>query len=411
MLPGGSEQAGLAEEQMTGREPVASDKRVVVTALGTIQILNWGSTYYLPTVLAQPIALDTGWPLPWVVGALSLGLLVAGLTAPYVGRAIAERGGRPVLTTSSVLLVVGMLILAAAPSLVVFVAGWLIIGVAMAAGLYDAAFSTLGRLYGTEARQPIAAITLFGGLASTMCWPLSAFMTTELGWRGACLVYAALHLLIALPTHLFLLPRQKEQPIQGPQAVSSHDSGIPLLPLVLLATTISLATAVSGVISVHLLTLLQARDIALAAAVGLGALIGPSQVAARIVEIIIGRYHHPIWTMVASVLLIAIGLALLFSSSAVLPLALMLYGAGIGIHSIARGTLPLSLFGSERYAIVMGRIARPSLLVGAASPTVGALLLEYAGTDTTLAVLVTLAVLNMALVALIVAMRGESNPS
>jgi MFS family permease len=160
---------------------------IVITALGLTQILAWGSSYYLPAVLAEPIARDTGWPLSWVVGGLSLGLLMAAIVSPRVGTAIERHGGRPVLALSAIAIGTGQLGLALAPNLAAYIAAWLVIGVGMGAGLYDAAFATLGRLYGHDARAAITTLTLFGGFASTVCWPLSAFMLSTIGWRGACL--------------------------------------------------------------------------------------------------------------------------------------------------------------------------------------------------------------------------------
>ena len=147
----------------------------------------------------------------------------------------------------------------------------------------------------------------------------------------------------------------------------------------LMAATITLSSVISTTLSVHLLTVLQAKGLTLAAAVGLGALVGPSQVAARAVEMVIARYHHPIWTKVASTSLVAAGLAALWIGVPIIPLALALYGAGIGLESIARGTLPLAVFGPERYPVVMGRIAMPSLIAQAAAPSIGTALIEAGG--------------------------------
>ena len=183
------------------------NRPVIVTTLGLTQIMAWGSSYYLPAVIGPAVSAQTGWPFPWVIGSLSLGLLVAGLISPHVGAAIERHGGRMTLAFSAVCLGIGQLVLAASPTLAVFVAGWLIMGFGMGAGLYDAAFSTLGRLYGRNARSTITSLTLFGGFASTVCWPISAFLLDAFGWRGVCLVYAALQLVVALPAYLLILPR------------------------------------------------------------------------------------------------------------------------------------------------------------------------------------------------------------
>src|SRR6187549_3214326 len=168
----------------------------VVTALGIGQILAWGSSFYFPAVLAEPIVADTGWSLGWVVGGVSIGLLVAGLIAPRVGSLIERKGGRPVLAASSLLYASGLAGIGLAPTLPVYLLAWVVLG--MGTGLYDAVFAALGKLYGKEARTPITNLTLFGGFASTVCWPLSAFLAETLGWRGACFVYAALHLIVSL---------------------------------------------------------------------------------------------------------------------------------------------------------------------------------------------------------------------
>lgn len=386
-----------------------SSAKLIVPALGITQILAWGSSYYLPAVLAQPIAADTGWPLTWVVGGLSFGLLVSGLTAPIVGRLIHRHGGRPVLATSAVLLAAGQLGLAFAPNLVLFLGAWLVVGLGMSAGLYDAAFSTLGRIYGQKARQHITTLTLFGGFASTACWPLSAFFVSELGWRGACVAYAAIHLVLTLSIYLLALPKQPPaledlKPATGrPQVVVRART-----VFLVMAATITLSAMISTVISVHLLTILQARDIALAAAVALGALVGPSQVGARFIEMLIARYHHPIWTKVVSVLCVVLGLGLLWSHAPVVTLALIFYGAGIGLESIARATLPLSIFGARDYAPIMGKLAMPSLMAQAAAPTIGALLIQFLGIDAALTIVVMAAALNVVLALALFTVTAEA---
>ncbi|KFG67643.1 MFS transporter [Microvirga sp. BSC39] len=382
---------------------------LVITTLGITQILAWGSSFYLPAVLAHPIAADTGWSLGRVVGGLSLGLLAAGLVAPKVGRTIDARGGRPVLTASSILLGSGLATLALAHSLPVYLMAWLVMGVGMGAGLYDAAFATLGRLYGKDARRAITTLTLWGGFASTVCWPLSAWLVEYFGWRGACAVYAAIQILISLPLHAFVLPgigtvRPDAKPSGGvteapaPQTLSRSRRNRAFL---LLATVLTLGAVTASMIGVHLLTLLQARGLELAAAVALGALVGPSQVGARIVEMAFGRHYHPIWTMAASVALVAAGVILLVAGFPILALALALYGAGNGIGSIAKGTLPLALFGPFGYASLMGKLAMPSLLAQALSPSIGAILIEWGGTDAALRLLAGMACLNLGLVGLL----------
>lgn len=383
---------------------------MVVGALGVTQILAWGSSYYLPAVIAGPVAADTGWPLAWVVGGLSLGLLAAGAVSRRVGRAIERTGGRPVLALGSVLLGAGLAVLALAPNLPAYLAGWVVVGLGMGAGLYDAAFATLGRLYGRGARGAITDLTLFGGFASTVCWPLSAFLVEAVGWRGACLAYAGLQVALALPLHLAALPRAPASPAPAAPAGTAgsapaaragpgprgHPSILPLL-----AAGLTLGATVQGVVSVHLLTVLQARGLDLAAAVALGALVGPSQVAARVVEKLLGGRLHPAWTMLAATALVAGGLGLLWTGLPLAAACIAAYGAGAGVNSIARATLPLALFGPDGYAVLVGRLATPMLLAGALAPSAGGLLLGRVGASGLLAVLAAAAAANVALVAIL----------
>ncbi len=369
---------------------------VVIGSLGIGQIFVWGSSYYLPAVLARPIAASTGWPAPWITGALSIGLLVSGLLSPAAGRLIERHGGRPVLAGSGVLLAIGLAVLGFAPSLPVFVVGWVVLGVAMAAGLYDPAFATLGQLYGQKARRSITHLTLIGGFASTICWPLAALLEARLGWRGACLAFSAIALFVVLPTYLFGVPRRPPAPpMQHRVPHEARMSRDQRVAFVILAAALTIASFIMTVIAVELLAMLQARGLSLATAVTLGALVGPSQVGARFLESLVGRGRHPIWSLIASSALVAIGLLTLMGGAGAISIGLVLYGAGSGIRSIAQGTVPLALFGSEGYAVLMGRLAFPKLVAQAAAPFGGTLLLDRAGPAATITAMFGVAALNL----------------
>ena len=364
-----------------------------------MQILAWGSSFYLPAVLAGPIAADTGWPLAWVVGGLSIGLLVAAAASPRVGLAVHRDGGQQVLALAALLLAAGLVVIGLAPNLPAFLAGWLVIGLGMGCGLYDPAFATLGRLYGAEARPAITTLTLWGGFASTVCWPLSAFLVERVGWRSTCLTYAGLHLLVTLPLVLGLIPQAPALTTDGGEG---RRSDAPLTTrerraFLLMAGVLVLGGTVMTLVSVHLITLLQARGVALAAAVSYGALIGPAQVGARIVEMANKGRHHPLWTLTVAMALVMAGLAVLTAGVPAVGVALVLYGAGNGIYSIARGTVPLALFGADRYPVLVGRLARPGLLAQALAPSLGAVALSYGGADAAYALLFAMALANVAL--------------
>jgi hypothetical protein len=380
---------------------------LVIGVLGIGQVLVWGSTYYLPAVLAKPTAQATGWPLAWVIGGLSLGLLLSGLVSPKVGDLIERRGGRPVLMASALLTAAGLLGLAAAPNLAAYVAGWLVLGVAMGAGLYDPAFAALGRLYGQEARSVITSLTLIAGFASTVCWPLSALLLQHFGWRGTCVAYAALQLAVVLPLYGFGLPREAPRARPQPQAAADPAATLPRrshyrLLFWLVALTQTLASIIAAIVSVHLLTVLQLRGVKLDSAVALGTLVGPCQVGARLVDLMFGRRIHPVWETMIAAVLVVIGLGMLLQGYGAIWIGLVLYGGGIGLRSIVRGTLPLALFGPGGYASLMGRLAFPMLVAQAAAPSAGAVLLQRSGADGILAALFWLAVATLGTGALLI---------
>jgi hypothetical protein len=309
-----------------------------------------------------------------------------------------------VLAVSSLLYATGLLCIGLAPNLPVYLLGWVVLGGGMGTGLYDAVFAALGRLYGSEARGPITNLTLFGGFASTICWPLSAYMIDHVGWRSACFIYAATHLCVALPLQMSVV-RRASAPV-----VSKNASGDEVRPAApsridnetlifgLLVAILSILAGIGSIVIVNFMIFLQARGVDYAVAVGLGTLFGPAQVGARVVERLFGNHYHPIWTMIASCTLMAAGLLMLLGSFPVLLLIILVYGAGYGISWIGRGTLPLALFGPPRFPRLMGKLAFPSLIVQALAPSAGALLIEASGADATIGLLTVLALINVVLI-------------
>jgi hypothetical protein len=244
-------------------------------------------------------------------------------------------------------------------------------------------------------------VTLFGGFASTVCWPLSAYLVQQFGWREACFTYAAIQLFVSLPIHIFALPRGRH--VTG-SSVSSRTTPVRLRPgehrvFAILAGVVTIGAAILAIMGTHLLPLLQARGLDLWLAVGLGLIVGPAQVGARVVEMIAGRHYHPVWTMIASTVLVAISALMLFAQFPIVALAIALYGAGNGIGSVARGTVPLAVFGAERYPALMGRLAPPLLVAMAISPFLGGVAFQIGGADWTFAMLAGLAILNVILAA------------
>jgi len=387
---------------------------LVVGALGFTQILGYGTTFYLLAILSLPISSDTGWSLPWVIGGLSIGMLCGGLASPLVGRAIERHGGRPVLVAGSLLLALGLAGIGSATNLSLYLLAWCVIGLGMGASLYEAAFAALGRLYGREARSSIITITLYGGFASTICWPLSALLNEAVGWRWTCLVYAAVHALAAVPVYLIFPKTTAGRAAVESGSIDPPRASAPDAPwgrttlLALLAVHLTLTAIVATIVSVHLLIILEGRGYSAAAAVTLGALLGPSQVAGRAIELVIGRSFHPFWTAVASSSLVMTGVAALAFDLPFVALVIVVYGAGVGVSYIVRGTLPLALFGPVGYATLMGKLALPSLVAQALAPWAAALAFTRPGLDASLIGLFLVALVNLGLLGLIAAVQRKA---
>jgi MFS family permease len=353
----------------------------VVTVLGTTQTLAWGSSYYLPAILAAPIAEDLGLSRALVFGVFSGSLLLTALLGPAAGRAIDQRGGRDVLALSNVIFALGLFLMAFAHGLPMLALSWFIIGIAMAMGLYDAAFAALAGLYGKDARSSIVGITLFAGFASTVGWPLTALMEVEWGWRGACLGWAALHFLFCLPLNRFLIPQAPPPPpkVAAPP-LSAEESRERKRDMILLAFVLASASFSSTALGAHLPGLLQSAGTTLAAAIAAGALMGPAQVAARVVEFTIMRKMNPLFSarIAAGAHPVAVALLLMLGAPFA-ALFVIIHGAGNGLLTITRGTLPLALFGPVGYGQRQGFITAPARASQAFAPLLFGLLLDDYG--------------------------------
>ncbi len=357
----------------------ARSRVAVVAALGTAQTLAWASSYYLPAVLADPMAAGTGLPRSGIFAAFSMALLVAAFAGPRIGRAIDRHGGRGVLAFSNIVLAGGLAALALATGPVAVFAAWAVLGLGMGLGLYDAAFATLTTLYGEKARSPITGITLFAGFASTVGWPVSSFLDGAIGWRDACLVWAALHLVIGLPLNL-LLPR-RSKPARAPQTAAAAAGWKPYREMLLLAFVFSAAWFVTGAMAAHLPRLLEMAGATPFEAVAAAALMGPAQVAARVVEFLVLRGVHPLISARIATALHPLGAAALVVIGA--PGAAVfaaLYGAGNGLLTIARGTVPLAIFGPQGYGARTGLLGAPARTSQAFAPLLFGLLLDRIGT-------------------------------
>ncbi len=359
---------------MSGEAPPGATR--VVVALGITQTLAWASSYYIPAVLAVPMARSLGLASSWVFGAFSAALVLSALIAPWVGRMIDAKGGRVMLTASNLVLAAGLALLAAAQGPVAMALGWLVMGLGISMGLYDAAFATLAGLYGRAARGPI---TLIAGFASTVGWPVSAVLEEMVGWRGACLAWAGLHLVLGLPLNRFLVPAAPP-PEKAAAAPEPEGPPPPRFAMPLLAVVFATTWFVAGAMAAHLPVLLEAAGTAPAVAIAAGALIGPAQVGARILEFGFLRRFHPLVSARMATLCHPVGAAVLalFGGPAAAGFV-VLHGMGNGVLTIAKGTLPLAVFGPVGYGARTGLISAPSRLLQATAPFLFGLVLEGAG--------------------------------
>jgi MFS family permease len=380
---------------------LAERRGVVVLAVGAAQTLAWASSYYLVAIVADPIARELGMPATGVFAAFSAALLLSALLGPAVGRAIDRSGVQGVLCLSNLVFATGLALLAAAHGPVLLTASWLVIGFGMALGLYDSAFATLAGLYGQGARGAITGITLIAGFASTVGWPLTTLFTDIVGWRGACLAWATLHLGLGLPLNRFLVPSappplKELEPADGEKAAASKLAMV-RLPHVFAATWV-----VSTGMAAHLPRVLQAAGASTSCAVAAAALMGPAQVAARLIEYGVMRRAHPLISARIATVLHPVGaLMLVLIGGPAACVFTVLHGAGNGLLTIAKGTLPLALFGPSGYGLRIGLLSAPSRVAQAGAPILFGLLLDRVG----LGVLVFSSVLGLASTAALVALR------
>jgi predicted MFS family arabinose efflux permease len=359
--------------------------------LSITQILNWAFLYYAFALWAPRIIQETGWSGSLVFGGYSLSLFVTGLASPFAGRLVDRHGGRQVMAAGTLLGASGLVLLAFSHEPNLYFAAFALMGLGNAGALYDPAFATLTQVAGSQARRAISTLTLAGGFASTVSWPLTLFLFNWFDWRVMALIYACVLVILCTPLHFFGLPRGarsdvrdradtpspippqplQEQPVRGPEW-----QALGLFALVIMAHGF-----VTSSFSVHVIHVLDQWGLGEAVAVSAGALIGPAQVLARLIEMLYGR-HSPALTLgVGSVALLPIAfivLMLLPHGLVSAGLFALFYGASNGLLTIVRGLVPLALFGPEGYGRRLGLISGPSLVVKAIAPmTIGAVLSGY----------------------------------
>jgi len=352
----------------------------VVAVLGTTQTIAWASSYYMPAILGAPIAAALHLSGSVFFGLFSGALLLSAVIGPSVGRLIDHHGGRALLAASNLVIAAGLIILAATHGVAGLAIAWTVLGIGIGMGLYDPAFAALTWLYGREARSAITGITLIAGFASTIGWPLSAIFLHELGWRPACLIWAGLNMLLAAPLNWLILPRHGAPPALPLKSTELPAKPPPRAAMPILAFFFAATWFVQGAMAAHLPGLLRAAGASSTAAIAAAALVGPAQVGARIVEFSLLRSFHPVSSARIASVLHPIGAAIIivFGPPGIIAFAL-LHGSGNGMITIAKGTLPLALFGPRGYGRRSGLLSAPARVLQSASPFLFGLLLDRVG--------------------------------
>lgn len=376
--------------------------------LGLTQIVGWGTTFLMPSVLGRHIERDLALPSEIVYGGITVMFGVGALFAPRVGRLLDRTGARSVMTVGSIVYALSLAALSFSQGLVSYLLCWAAMGIASTLALNTPASIALAQVAGARARQAIAVLAIVGGFASTVFWPVSEVLELLVGWRGVLLTYAAVHLLVCAPVHLLTLPGRVAV---GPQAAA--DATTAPAPtaharrlFMLLAIAFSCGAFIFTGFIVHAIGVLRGLGHDPASALLLASLIGPAQVAVRVVELVFGhRYAISSSTLfAAAVLPLGLGLALLAGGNFVIALlCLVAYGIANGLKAVLRATLPLALFGRAQFGTYLGRLALPQGIVSAAAPPVLAAVMAHHGAEGVLGV--TFLVGMVALVATVMLVR------
>ncbi|MEN0087501.1 MAG: MFS transporter [Pseudomonadota bacterium] len=395
------------------RQAVASYGERPVVALGCAVTIGYGSLFYTYGVLAPAMAADMGVALDTFFAVFTGALLASAVFAPMAGAWLDKYGARPVLALGSVAAAFSLALCAMAPNIWVLGAGLLFVEFAAALVLYEACFAGLTQIYGHDARIRITAITLIAGFASTLFWPLTTWLQEDFGWRGAILVFAAMHVIIALPLHLFAFPNRKpgnehtSEAEDGPNA--SESGAIAILEgrdrfrgMMVFGAGLCVIGLVYSAVPIHMLRIIEASGFTQAQAALIAMVMGPVQVLARILEITFGQRFDPLVTLRLSIIVMVVAVASLIFGQGTLVAALLFAGAwgvGQGLLSIARGTVPLMLFGPKGYGTINGRITGARFVATAFGPLAFAWLTTRFDMGTALWACLALGVLTFAIFA------------
>jgi len=384
---------------------------VLLAGLGAAQILGWGSTFYLPSVLGPRMGESLGLAQDVIFAGVTVMYLVGAVAAPRVGRRVDTRGAREMMVAGSVVAAASLSLLAAAQGLAGYAAAWVGLGLMLPMVLGPTGFAAIAQAVpAPAARRAMTLLTLLTGLTSTIAWPVTASLEAGLGWRGTLAAFAAAHLCLALPLYRLVLPPRAPAP-ERPAATPRADGGVTPLRFVLLVLALGLPNAVTSGLQLVLIALLGGLGHAPAAAIALAALHGPAQVTARIIDLALGPRTSATATGLFAVSLLPLSILPLAAGGEAVWAGLftVAFGVANGLMTVVRAALPLELAGASGYGTLTGRLALPGHLMVAAAPPLFAAVLGRAGPAGVASLTVSLGLVALAaMVALARSRRGEA---
>lgn len=369
-----------------GTDPQRLDgvSRRAVAGLAVTQIIGWGTTFHLPAVLGSVMAPSIGISMEVLFGGISVMLLGSALVAPRVGRRIDRLGGRAIMVVGSLLIGVALVLISQAHGPILYFVGWALIGFATPMSLGAGTQASLAQVAGPNARRAVSIMLLFTGLPSFFFWPLASWLEPIIGWRQTTLAFAALHLLVCVPIHFAVLGRRI--PVRLSASGASPQEGLPPAARAsafwLLAATLSFAGMISWGVALNIIELLKAGGLPPTTAVFIATLSAPIQASARIIEFLLGgRYPSTITGLVSTSVMPLAFIGLLIGGGAAWAAVMfaVCYGIGNGLMTLARATIPLTLFGRAEYGTWTGRLTTPQNLVFSVSPVLFSALLSHQG--------------------------------
>ena len=345
---------------------------VVVFLLGISQIVGYGSISYSYAIIAPGFSAEFGVDPTLSFSVLSFALVLSGLANPFLGRLIDRRGAATIMVVGSVAVVAMFGLIALAPNFWLLAALIVLLQNVGLCVLYGASFPTLANYAGDDARKAITQLTLIGGFASTMFWPITGWLMQAIGWRGTMLAFGVLHLMVALPIHLLIARRQPDRKALSAsgQVSSGNLAHNRKLVLWMAALCFGITAIVSTALVVHMVPILQMSGLAEHTYL-VSMIVGPSMVLVRVGEVLVWKNLSPMVTTALSALCFPVAIVLLMSGMPTLVagvLFALFYGFGHGLSVIALGTLPLYLFGRTGYGEVLGRLNASRALLSAGAP-------------------------------------------